>query len=515
MNILNKEKIIEAARAFIDEGKFDRAIREYEKILLADPADMRVKLRIAELYTKRKQIAEAIRVYREVADAYAAEGFFLKAVTVHKNILRLNPSLNETNEQLAILYEKMGLVGDAIRQYDILASSLDMKGQVDRVIDIRSKIVRLAPKDGASRIKLAEIFQREGRMEESIDQYEEYARQLEESGGDRAKLADLFEKVLAYRPDKHEMQRKLIRIYEDLGEHKKALKCLETGKEFVERDPELLSLMARIYASQNQNETARSKYVMLAELEAEAGRVDAALDAYVDILVLMPDEEDRLARRVEELKAGGIAEVSERARKRREELEQEESRRQEAESAREAALEAEKEKEKEKGKPRPPQAPKPSTAPPVPPAASEGNRPVVVRENMQAPAAKEAPAFPSPPKAAEGPPDRSSADGAFDLGLVYQRMGLSDEAAAEFAKARDIYAACLNFGMQDPDIPQRLAGIEAAMAGEPAREPVKIKDAQAAPAAGREVDKGEEKAKEEKKPAEAKPEEKKKKISFV
>ena len=38
MNILNKEKILELAKAYSDEGKFDKAIREYEKILLADPA---------------------------------------------------------------------------------------------------------------------------------------------------------------------------------------------------------------------------------------------------------------------------------------------------------------------------------------------------------------------------------------------------------------------------------------------------------------------------------------------
>ena len=49
MNILNKEKILEQARIFIDEGRFDKAIREYEMILLADPADLRVKLKVAEL----------------------------------------------------------------------------------------------------------------------------------------------------------------------------------------------------------------------------------------------------------------------------------------------------------------------------------------------------------------------------------------------------------------------------------------------------------------------------------
>ena len=454
MNILNKDKILEAARAFIEEGKFDKAIREYEKILLADPSDMRVKLRVAELYTKRRQINDAIRIYREVADAYAAEGFYLKAVTVHKNILRLNPSLSDTNEQLALLYEKMGLMNDAVRQYDILASSLDLKGQKDRVIEIRNKIVRLVPKDGSARVKLAEIYQREGRMEEAIDQYEEYAKQVEESGGEKGKLADLFEKILAHRPEKHDMLRKLIYIYEDLGDHKKSLRCLEAGKSLVEGDAELLSLMARIYASQNQNETARSKYMALAELEAASGNGEAALDAYFEILVLLPDEEDRLARRVEELKAGALPEIALRARQRREEMEREEMKRQEEEAAKEASAgKAGKEETTEDGA-------APSGKPPARTAQETRAPQAPQRQPEQAPAPSRAPAQKPEAKA-----DRKAADAAFDLGLVYRRMGLSEEASAEFEKAREIYAACLAGGERDPDIAERLSQIEASEAG--------------------------------------------------
>ncbi|HPQ80285.1 MAG TPA: tetratricopeptide repeat protein [bacterium] len=518
MTILNKEKIMEVARAFIDEGRYDKAIHEYEKILLADPSDMRVKLRIAELYTKRKQINEAIRIYREVADSYAAEGFYLKAVTVHKNILRLNPSLSDTNEQLALLYEKMGLIGDAIRQYDILASSLDLRGQADRVIEIRSRIVKLAPKDGACRIKLAETFQREGRMDEAIDQYEEYARQIEESDGDKSKLADLFEKILAHRPDKHDMMRKLIRIYEDLGDHKKALKCLEAGKDFVERDPELISLMARIYASQNQNETARGKYMLLAELEAEAGRIDAALDAYMEILVLLPDEEDRLARRVEELKEGALAEVALRAKQKREELEQEEIRRQEEEAAKEAAGQEEEEKDERGEGGKGTQAKSKAVQPSAGGGAPQKQRDQVASRTLpqdSAPVERStAPSSFAAQTDRSAMPDRKKGDAAYDLGMVYQRMGLSDEAAAEFAKARDVYNACVDGGLAEPDISDRLSRIDAALAGEisegskPAGEkrvPVSSDEKTASPEARPpQAEKGV-----------AKPGEKKKKVSFV
>ncbi|MFH0800050.1 MAG: tetratricopeptide repeat protein [Pseudomonadota bacterium] len=470
VTILNKEKILDTARDFIAEGKYDRAIREYEKLLVADPSDLRVKLRIAELYTKRKQITEAIRIYREVANAYAVEGFYLKAVTVHKNILRLNPSLTETNEQLASLYESMGLVQDAIRQYDILAAALEMKGQTDRVLEARLKLVRLAPRDGTARVKLAEIYQREGKIEEAIDQYEEYAKQMEASGSDKSGLADIFEKILAHRPDNHDMLKKLIGIYEGMGDHKKILKWLDSGKDVVEQDSSLLRLAAKIYSSQNQNETARAKFLALAELLKASGDVEGAIEAYCEILVLLPDEEDRISRYVEELRPGSFPEVAARARQIREEIEKEEGRRQDEEEKKKAAP-------PEAAAAKPPAEPKPAPHKAAPPAAPSTRPAAKQAAPSTKPAAKQAAPVEKP---VVRTPDLQIAAAAFDLGMAYRRMGLADEAASELKKAADIYRSCLESGTKDEDISRRLSQIEEKPAAPPARrteaQPEKLKE---------------------------------------
>lgn len=441
MSILNKEKILEQARAFIDEGKYDKAIREYEKILVADPEDLRVKLRIAELYTKRKQINDAIRIYKEVAAAYEAEGFFLKAVTVHKNILRLNPSMTDINEQLGVLYEKMGLVSDAIRQYSIVATAFDSKGMGDRAVEMRERIVQLKPDDGTARVRLAESLQREGKSEESIDQYEEFARRIEKSGGEETRLADLYEKILAHRPDKKDFIRRLIDIYDSLGEKKKALKWLEAGSQFVEKDPRLLKLQAEVYASQNQNETARSKYMMLADLLKQKGDNDGSLDAYYEILVILPDEEDRLMNLVEELKPGAMPELVARALKRREELEAEQERKDVEAST--GAPSGEKSEGEESSAPKTvPSKPKPTPAP----------KPGAVARVAAAAQAV-------PPRHAA----LKEADAAFDLGKVYQRMGLSDEAKAEFKKALSVYGTMAGTVLDTDAIKSRRQEIEDAI----------------------------------------------------
>ena len=425
MTILNKEKILEQARAFIDEGKYDKAIREYEKILLAEPSDLRVKLKIAELYTKRKQITDAIRIYREVADAYAAEGFYLKAVTVHKNILRLNPALVEINEQLALLYEKMGLIGDAIRQYDILASAFDTKGQTDRALEIRKRVVKLDPKDINARVRLAELYQRERRMDDAIDQYEEYAKQVEETGGDTAKLADVLEKILSHRPDRPEMLRKLINICKEAGDQKRMLKWLDLGKTTVERDTDLLRLMAETYAAQNQFETACAKYYIMADLFREMGDVDSVMDAYCEILALVPDEEDRVAKKIEEIKPDGLSDVMARATRRREEIAAEEIRKQEAlDAAKEGASRQVKE----------PVAAKPEFK------KSETKKYEIIKE--------------------QPPFSLGDADAAFALGKMYRQTGLKEEAVEEFKKAKRVYETIIGINPGDSNALKRIAEID-------------------------------------------------------
>ncbi len=484
--ILNKEKILDQARAFIDEGKFDKAIREYEKILLVDPSDLRVKLRIAELYTKRKQIQDAIRIYREVADSYATEGFYLKSVTVYKNILRLNPSLTEINELLGALYEKMGLTSDAIRQYDILASALDLRGEVERVLELRGHIVRLNPSNGSARIKLAEQYQREGRTPEAIDEYEEYARRIGDSEGSSIKMADLYEKILVHRPDNQEMIRKLIAIYEKMEEHKKALKWLEHGKDFVETDPTLLELHARMCALQNQTDSARGKYMLLADLHKNAGDDDAALNAFCEILVILPDEEDGLGDRVNEVREGALPQIAARAQKKREELEREEIRRQRIEDGEdEAEIEVETKAEPE---------------PQVQPELQPKPRPKAQPEPQPQPT----------PIVKVSPEDRKRADAAYDLGTMYLKMGLSSEANSEFSKAKGIYEAIADAGDTDDTLKERLSYILSTTKHGARAEKVEVR------VETKEAPKPKPQPKPQPKPKpKAKQETKKKKISFV
>ena len=125
---MSKEKLLEQAEKYAKDGKLDKAIKELQKLVATDPLDMRVRLKVADYYVKKKEIPLALKTYQEVADFYAKENFHLKSIAVYKTILKLNPSIVEINEKLGDLYRQVGLDDDAVNQYYIVAGYYDNKG---------------------------------------------------------------------------------------------------------------------------------------------------------------------------------------------------------------------------------------------------------------------------------------------------------------------------------------------------------------------------------------------------
>lgn len=437
---VSKEKLLEQAKRYVDEGRIDRAIQEYQKIIAVDPRDYRVLLRIAELHVRLKQVTEAVRVFQEVANAYAEEGFYLKAVTVYKNILRLNPSLNEVNERLAELYEKMGLAQDAIHQYQILAHVCEQKGDHKNILDIRRRIVMLDPTNVTNRVRLAESYQVEGQEQASLQEYETLAEQLKE-GGSTDQLIDLYEKILSRRVDNLDLLRRLCRIYYHQADYKKALRRMEASQGIVGKDTELLEMQAESYARLNQMETAKGKWRELAELLHAQKQADKALAACERILVASPEEAEELALLIEGIRPGALQEVKERAERQRHHLAKEEAAREALEAARQTAAEQIAVAEK-----------------PVPGKAAAQKAPIT----REAVAPRES-AVPFNAGDTEGLMSRARASEG--LAKMYEQMGLQEEASAEIVKALEAYRRLLVAGAGGTLVLERVRELEQVVPG--------------------------------------------------
>ncbi len=276
---MGKEKQLETAEKLIADGKFDKALKIYNKQVAAHPEDMRLKLKLGDLFVRRKEVAQAIATYQEVASSYVSDRFHLKAIAIYKKILNLNPTLIETNENLGDLYREVGLQKDALGQYFIVADHYEQIHDTEKVLDVRMKIVDCDPSAVTSRIRLAEIFQKEGKVEDALREYEHAADDLK-SQNDQEGLLEVYERIRYHKPDDLSLAVTLCRLYISRGDVNKAEKQLDSLSPQTKGQTEIKELYIDVYLRLEQRENARRLMQELFESYCEQRQSDAAMRIY-------------------------------------------------------------------------------------------------------------------------------------------------------------------------------------------------------------------------------------------
>jgi tetratricopeptide (TPR) repeat protein len=162
----NKQKVLSSAEKYVQQGKLQNAIAEYDKVLKNDPKDLTVANTVGDLYSRIGESDKATECFKTVGDAYASQGFTVKAIAMYKKISKLKPSL-ESVLKLAELYTQQGLFNDARAQYLQVAEEFLKSGELDNAVRIFQKILEMDPENTTMRIKLAEVYVRLGKKTEA------------------------------------------------------------------------------------------------------------------------------------------------------------------------------------------------------------------------------------------------------------------------------------------------------------------------------------------------------------
>ncbi len=194
----NKQKVLSAAEKYIQQGKLQNAIAEYEKILKADPKDLTVTNTVGDLYSRLGDSDKATECFKAVGDAYAGQGFTVKAIAMYKKISKLKPSL-ESVLKLAELYTQQGLFNDARAQYLQVAEEFMKSGELDNAVRIFQKILEMDPENTAMRLKLAEVYVRLGKKNEAWQIFSATAEALR-SKGSLPQAEEVLQRMLTLDP---------------------------------------------------------------------------------------------------------------------------------------------------------------------------------------------------------------------------------------------------------------------------------------------------------------------------
>jgi len=144
MKLFSRPKI-ENLDKYVSEKDYDKALIAVAEELKRNPRQFNLLLRQAEILGMAGNRDMAISVYREIAERYAQDGFYAKAIALYKKVVRLDPGLEEVHAELARLIEE-----DA-----------KSRAPIEERLDLRPKVVKVEAEENEEEQAQRELEEKE------------------------------------------------------------------------------------------------------------------------------------------------------------------------------------------------------------------------------------------------------------------------------------------------------------------------------------------------------------------
>ena len=236
--------MLASAEKFVQQGKLQNAIAEYEKVIKEDPKDLTVLNTIGDLYARVGHNEQAAHYFRNVADQYAQNGFTVKAIAIYKKLTKISPGNLDNITKLAELYTQQGLFNDARQQFMQVADHLLKAGDNPQAARVFQRILELDPENVHTQSKLADLYMKLGKKEEARNIYFSAAESLHSRGSYDA-AEEALGKVLTLDPTNTAALMLRGMIAANSGDNRSAVHYLEQVPDLDSR-PDGLQTLLRI-----------------------------------------------------------------------------------------------------------------------------------------------------------------------------------------------------------------------------------------------------------------------------
>ncbi|MEO8430586.1 MAG: tetratricopeptide repeat protein [Acidobacteriota bacterium] len=307
------------------DGFFLKAIAIYKKINKIDPARLDVYDRLADLYHKQGLTQDARSQYQVLADHYLKTGKTDEAVSAYKKMASVDPNDLRIQVKLADLYRSSNQVDQAVMQYGLIGSMLLRRGAHDEAAAVFQKALELSPNDAGIQRNLVRsliaqknptaaiaILKAAPRTADSLSLLAEAQLEM----GDRGDAARTAEQAIAL-DSRHEGARLLlsrVRIAEGsfesaLGAIAPLVDAAVAGRDFTRAGNALAPILqaepahaatlrkfAEVREAEGNSPEAGRLRLSLAQEEDRRGNVEEAVDNYRRVLVATPGQADATER---------------------------------------------------------------------------------------------------------------------------------------------------------------------------------------------------------------------------
>jgi len=276
----NKAKVLASAEKFVQQGKLQNAIAEYEKVAREDPKDVTVLNTIGDLYARLGDNEHAVHYFKKVGDQYAQSGFTVKAIAVYKKLSRLAPGNAEHITRLAELYTQQGLFSDARAQYMLMADAHLRSGENNQAARVFQKILELDPENATTQSKLADLYMKLGKKDEALKIFSSAAEALYARGSLQA-AEEALSKVITLDPQNTSALLLRGMMAADSGDHSAALRYLDQLSDRESR-PDVLRALLRARLISDEVEGAESDAQTLLDRHNDTTGISSLAEWYVN-----------------------------------------------------------------------------------------------------------------------------------------------------------------------------------------------------------------------------------------
>jgi len=140
------EQYVKVARYFADDGFYLKSIAVWKKVLRNDPSLVEGHLSLGDLYARQGLQAEAKQTFGAVFDEYVKRNRMREAGDVLRRLAEVDPGDMKVRIKLAELYAREGNQEKAAGEYIAIADALLKKGHLAEALQLIDKSLRSGPR---------------------------------------------------------------------------------------------------------------------------------------------------------------------------------------------------------------------------------------------------------------------------------------------------------------------------------------------------------------------------------
>src|SRR5437899_8591647 len=178
------------AQIFVGDGFLTKAIAVYKRIAKLAPEEIRPLEKLADLYVQQGVMSEARPLFLQLAEIHLKQNRQAEAIGLLKKLLQAEPDNLRIQIRLADLYQAMGQTRDAIEAYVSASQRALARGDQAESEKLADKALKLEPNNSAAVIVRARSFISQGNLTKAAQLLEQVS-DLEKGGEQTELLLDL------------------------------------------------------------------------------------------------------------------------------------------------------------------------------------------------------------------------------------------------------------------------------------------------------------------------------------